>query len=91
MHDVQRAGHALFDKNFEADDPIGKGPYFASTIFVKTIENMLSVDGTDDLLVDKDLFTYANADGQIERHGGTMLYLIHESGPNDKSWNGCAP
>ena len=32
----------------------------------------------DDLLVDKDLLTYANADGQIERHDGTVLYLIYE-------------
>ena len=30
----------------------------------------------DDLLADKDLFTYVNADGQVKRHDGTMLYLI---------------
>ena len=32
----------------------------------------------DDLLVDKDLFTYVNADDQVKRHGGTMLHLIYE-------------
>ena len=49
-----------------------------NNIVVKTIENMLSVDGMDDLLVDKDLFTYINTEGQVERHGATMLYLIYE-------------
>ena len=39
---------------------------------------MLSVDGMDDLLVDKDLFTYVNDEGQVERHGTTMLYLIYD-------------
>ena len=97
LHDVQRAGHALFDKGFNADDPISDGPYVASTlnpatdpedrarfhrqasnnnIIDKTIENMLSVDGMDDLLVDKNLFTYVNAEGRVQRHGATMLYLI---------------
>ena len=65
-----------------------------TNIVVKTIENMLSVDGMDDLLVDKDLFTYINAEDQDERHGATMLYSVshlRESGSNDRSWNGCAP
>ena len=39
---------------------------------------MLSVDEMDNLLVDKDLFTYVNTDSQIERHDITMLYLIYE-------------
>ena len=98
LYDAQRVGRALFNKIFRAVDPIGTGPYFASTLYpatdledrarshrqvnknilVKTIENMLSVDGMDDLLVDKNLFTYVNADGQVGRHGGTMLYLVYE-------------
>ena len=49
-----------------------------NNIVVKTIENMLSVDGMDDLRVDKNLLTYVIADGQIERHSGSMLRLICE-------------
>ena len=36
MYDVQRAGHALFNKNFGADGPTGKGPYFTSALFPAT-------------------------------------------------------
>ena len=97
LYDVQRAEHALFDKDFNAEDPIGDVPYFASTlnpttdledrarfhwqvnnnIVVKTIENMLSVNGMDDLLADKELFTYVNAESQAERHRATMICLNH--------------
>ena len=50
-----------------------------NNVAVKIIQNTLTVNGYDDLLEMKELFTYTNADGDIEYHAATMLHMMYEN------------
>jgi hypothetical protein len=50
-----------------------------NNVAVKIIQNTLTVNGYDDLLALKELFTYTNANGDTEYHAATMLHIMYEN------------
>lgn len=50
-----------------------------NNVAVKIIQNTLTVNGYDDLLALKDLFTYTNGNGDTEYHAATMLHIMYEN------------
>ena len=50
-----------------------------NNVAVKIIENSLTVNGFDDLLEHKSLFSYKIANGDVEYHVATMIHIIYEN------------
>ena len=50
-----------------------------NNVVVKIIQNSLTVNGFDDLLEHKSLFSYANANGDVEFHAATMIHIMYEN------------
>ena len=48
-----------------------------SNVVATIIKNGLTVTGWEDLMLQKDLFMFTNADGDVEYDGGTMLSIIY--------------
>ena len=50
-----------------------------NNVAVKIIGNSLTVNGFDDLLEHKSLFSYVNVNDDVEYHAATMIHVIHKS------------